>query len=234
LAQPGHRSDSDDEEEGKEDSQFHIDHSNPNRPQPNNSQIVGGVVVPLAIDLAKKSTAKHTKDTKWTTAMEEKLVSTVYAMKAHIITDVSKNKKWEQVKAKIVEDRDFAAVEGLAEKTGQAFEVKFKALMKKFMASHSIDKEGANLSGLDGDVLSHFNRVDNCLYAMALEQWEQDESKKEKTEKEKSRNRSMLTHERNGLEAMSLANGSEVTETPTDDLSISTRFSLAMLLTRLQ
>jgi hypothetical protein len=58
---------------------------------------------------------------------------------------------------------------------------------------------------------------------MALEQWEQDESKKEKTEKEKSRNRSMLTHERNGLEAMSLANGSEVTETPTDDFSTSTR-----------
>jgi hypothetical protein len=41
--------------------------------------------------------------------------------------------------------------------------------MKNFMNSHSIDKEGANLSGLDGDTLSSFNRVDNALYAMALE-----------------------------------------------------------------
>ena len=93
LAQPGHRSDSDDEEEGKEDSQFYVDPTNADWPQPLNSQIVGGVVVPLATDLAKKSTAKHTKDTKWTTAMEEKLVAAVYAMKAHIITDVAKNKK---------------------------------------------------------------------------------------------------------------------------------------------
>ena len=52
---------------------------------------------------------------------------------------------------------------------------------------------------------------------------EQDESKKDKTEKERLRNRSMLTHERNGLAVMSLTNSSEVTATPSDDITSSSR-----------
>ena len=195
LAPSGNRSDSDEGEEQKEESIFGGDHNAVmDWPNPTNAQVVDGVVVPLAADLAKKSTAKRTKDTKWTAAMEEKLVNAVYGLKAHANTDIGKYKKWDLVKAKLVSDRDFAAVEGLAEKSSQAFEVKFKSLMKNFMNSHSIDKEGANLSGLDGDTLSSFNRVDNALYAMALECWEQDDSKREKTEKEKKRNASMLTY----------------------------------------
>ena len=61
---------------------------------------------------------------------------------------------------------------------------------------------------------------------MALKQWEQDESKKDKTEKERSHNRSMLTHERNGLAAMSLTDSSEVTATPSDDITASSRGGL--------
>ena len=80
-------SEEEDEEEQKDDSM-----TNDDWPNTANSQIVGGIVVPLAVDLAKKSTAKHTKDTKWTAAMEEKLVTNVYAMKAHIITDIPKHK----------------------------------------------------------------------------------------------------------------------------------------------
>ena len=190
-------------------------------PNPANAQVVDGVVVPLAADLAKKSTAKRTKDTKWTAAMEEKLVNAVYGLKTHANTDIAKYKKWDLVKAKLVSDRDFAAVEGLAEKSSQAFEVKFKSLMKSFVNSHSIDKEGANLSGLDGDTLSSFNRVDNALYAMALECWEQDDSKREKTEKEKNRNASMLTYEREGLSAQSVVPSDAVTDSPMEELTAS-------------
>jgi len=149
-------------------------------PNPTNAQVIDGVVFPLAADLAKRSTAKRTKDTKWSTTMEEKLAAVVYSVKAHLNTDIAKYKKWDLVKAKLVADRDFLTVEGLADKSSQAFEVKFKALMKHFMTSHSIENEGANLSGLDGDTLSSFNRLDNTLYAMALEVWEQDDSKRER------------------------------------------------------
>ena len=153
--------------------------------------------------------------------MEEKLLAIVYSMKAHVNTDVPKYKKWDLVKAKLIADRDFESVDGLAEKISQAYEVKFKALMKSFMTSHSIENEGANLSGLDGDVLSNFNRKDNCLYAMALEVWEQDDSKKEKSDKEKRRNASMLSYERTGLAATSLARSGEVSESPIEELTTS-------------
>jgi hypothetical protein len=123
----------------------------------------------------------------------------------------------------LIADRDFQNVEGLADKTSQAYEVKFKALMKAFMTSHSIENEGANLSGLDGDVLSNFNQKDNCLYAMALEAWEQDDSKKEKSEKEKRRNASMLSYERAGLAATSLVRSGEVSESPIEELTTSSR-----------
>jgi len=192
-------------------------------PNSTNAQVIDGVVFPLAADLAKRSTAKRTKDTKWSTTMEEKLAAVVYSLKAHLNTDIAKYKKWDLVKAKLVADRDFLTVEGLADKSSQAFEVKFRALMKHFMTSHSIENEGANLSGLDGDTLSSFNRLDNTLYAMALEVWEQDDSKKEKSDKEKRRNASMLSYERTGLAATYLARSGEVSESPIEDLSTSSR-----------
>jgi hypothetical protein len=76
-------------------------------PNPNHAQVIDGVVLPLAADLAKRSTAKRTKDTKWSTTMEEKLAAVVYSVKAHLNTDIAKYKKWDLVKAKLVADRDF-------------------------------------------------------------------------------------------------------------------------------
>ncbi len=103
------RSDSDEGEEQSEESIFGGDHNAVmDWSNPTNAQVVDGVVVHLAADLAKKSTAKHTKDTKWTAAMEEKLVSAVYGLKAHANTDIAKYKKSDSVKAKLVSDRDFA------------------------------------------------------------------------------------------------------------------------------
>ena len=139
LAQSGNRSDS---EELEEESLFHADNSAELEwPNPTNAQVVDGVVVPLASDLAKKSTAKRTGGTKWSTTIEEKLAATVYSLKAHLNTDIAKYKKWDLVKAKLVVDRDFSTVAGLADKSSQAFEVKFKGLMKHFMTSHSIENE---------------------------------------------------------------------------------------------
>ena len=86
--------------------------------------------------------------------MEEKLVSTVLAEKAYIKTDITMAKKFDIVKAKLILDRDFMSIVGMADKSGQAFEKKFKTLLKSFKTRHALDSEGANLSGLDGDTLA--------------------------------------------------------------------------------
>jgi len=98
LAPSDHRSDSDDDGEEKEENFFPVPTETEDEfPTPSNALIVDGIVIPAAGDLAKKSTAKRTKDIKWTTAMEEKLLAAVFSKKAHINTDIPKYKKWDLV-----------------------------------------------------------------------------------------------------------------------------------------
>jgi hypothetical protein len=175
----------------------------------------------------EKSTAKSTSDVRWTTIMEEKLVSTVLAEKAYIKTDITMAKKFDIVKAKPILDRDFMSVAGMADKSGQAFEKKFKTLLKSFRTRHALDSEGANLSGLDGDTLVNMNRLDSALYAISLEIEHADEKRRVLTEKEKHRNKAMLMYEADGLMGRSLSMPAEVTvndaSSPADELTTSTR-----------
>ena len=131
--------------------------------------------------------------------MEEKLVGTVLAEKAYIKTDITMAKKFDIVKAKLILDRDFMSIVGMADKSGQAFEKKFKTLLKSFRTRHALDTEGANLSGLDGDTLVNMNRLDSALYAISLEIEHADEKRRVLTEKEKQRNKAMLVYEADGL-----------------------------------
>ncbi len=176
---------------------------------------------------AKKSTAKLTSDVRWTTMMEEKLVSTVLAEKAYIKTDITMAKKFDIVKAKLILDRDFMSIVGMADKSGQAFEKKFKTLLKSFRTRHALDNEGANLSGLDGDTMANMNRLDAALYAISLEIEHADEKRRVLTEKEKHRNKAMLVYEADGLSGRSLSVPAEVTVndalSPADELTASSR-----------
>jgi len=67
----------------------------------------------------KKTTHKKTTDVKWTIEMEEKLVAAVLGLKAHVKTNITVEKKYELVKAQLLQDRDFSAC---FDKTGQAFQ----------------------------------------------------------------------------------------------------------------
>ena len=159
--------------------------------------------------------------------MEEKLVSTVLAEKAYIKTDITMAKKFDIVKAKLILDRDFMSIAGMADKSGQAFEKKFKTLLKSFRTRHALDSEGANLSGLDGDTLANMNRLDSALYAISLEIEHADEKRRVLTEKEKHRNKAMLVYEADGLMGRSLSVPAEVTvndaSSPVDELTTSSR-----------
>jgi len=157
-----------------------------------------------------KGPKKKTQDVKWTPTMEEKLIAVVIRERAYMRTDISKDNKFEIVKSKLLLDRDFNTLDGMAEKTGQAFKKKYEQLMTNFKRRHALDSEGANLSGLDGDRVSSMSRLDNMLYTIGLESEQLKEKQKLLTEKEKDRNRSCLTYE-----AMVLKKQSVVETTPT-------------------
>ena len=147
----------------------------------------------------KLPTAKKSADAKWTSFQEAKLVAVAMREKAYIKTDVTVQKKFEIVAAKLSADRDFSGDAAFAGKEWQAFQKKFKKLMDNFKARYAFDQEGANLSGLDGSVLAEMPQTDSMLYSMALELEQADERRKLLTEKEKERNKSCLRYEAAGL-----------------------------------
>lgn len=177
----------------------------------------------------KKSTAKLTSDAKWTSTMEEKLVERVMAEKAYIKTDVTMSKKFDIVKSKLILDREFMVIAGMAEKTGQAFEKKFKSLLKSFRIRHALDVEGANIGGLGGDTMANMNRFDKNLYAISKEIEASFEKRRVVMEKENQRNKSMLAREATGLTGRSFAQPptseaeAAVADSPSDDLTSSSK-----------
>jgi len=86
-------------------------------PNPNHAQVIDGVVLPLAADLAKRSTAKRTKDTKWSTTMEEKLAAVVYSVKARIRLSAVRYNFWDLAQLRLSPER--LLIEGLGNNFGK-------------------------------------------------------------------------------------------------------------------
>jgi hypothetical protein len=147
---------------------------------------------------------KKSADAKWTPIQEEKLVAVVMAEKAYIKTEVTVQKKFEMVAAKLLLDRDFFLDAAFAGKEWQAFQKKFNKLKDNFKARYAFDEEGANLSGLDGNTRASMSSMDSMLFAMLSEVEAASEQRKLLTEKEKERNKSCLRHEAVGLAAKSV------------------------------
>jgi hypothetical protein len=165
-----------------------------------------------------KGPKKKTNDFKWTSIMEEKLIAVVIKERAYMRTDISKDNKFEIVKSKLLLDRDFNTLDGMAEKTGQAFKKKYEQLLSNFKKRHALDAEGANLSGLDGDRVSSMSRLDNMLYTIGLETEKLKEKQKLLSEKEKERNRSMLTYEGMVLQKQSVVESTPQSATSPEEV----------------
>jgi len=161
------------------DENTHID------PEPADSQIVE---VDAEV-LAQRSNVKKTQDIRWTKPMEEKLIQACYFHRGYIKTTMNMQTKWENIKGQLCGDRDF---DTCRDKGWEAFQRKFGNLLKSFKNEYAYDKEGANLSRFDPAKAQRHEGPEKVLYDIYLEIENSDEAKKEKSKKEKARDRSCL------------------------------------------
>jgi hypothetical protein len=152
------------------------------------------ILPPKAAERKKKSA-----DAKWTKTQEQKLVAAVLGEKAYIRTEISQQKKYEVIAAKLMRDRDFNSDPAFTGKEWQAYKKKFDKLMDALKTGLSLESEGANLSKYEDSKIALLSPTDSMLYTMALELETAHEVKKLLSEKEKECNRSCLRHEAAGL-----------------------------------
>jgi hypothetical protein len=160
-------------------------------------------VAAAASQIRPKNT-KKTADVRWTDIMKDKLVQQVYYVKAYKRTNQTKEQKFTQIQNCLEADRDFEVLAGTG-KCWETFKSQWDAIFKKFKAKYAIDAEGSNLSILNPDVYEQYTGRERILHDIALEIEQLDESKREKSEKEKKIRSSCLTHEKRMLENMSTA-----------------------------
>jgi len=141
---------------------------------------------------AGEGAAKKGKDHRWTTKQMELLVGGVYKEDAYIRRGPAFPIKYGKIMKALETNENFKDYEW-KDKTWQSFQRQFDRIYDKFVEEKALEKEGANLSGLDYERMTPIER---CLLDIFNERKEMDEDKIAQTEKEKKKKAQMKGHEK--------------------------------------
>lgn len=138
----------------------------------------------------------------WSPSAEHKLVSMAMKHKAYKRTRRRMDDKWSDVRTELMNHREFSSCPELSWRN---IRQKFDRMKKEVTSKYALEAEGANLSGLPDP--SEVSAAESLMYDIVVELLKYKNEKEELEAKERSRQASMLTHEKNMIATQSKACG---------------------------
>lgn len=117
---------------------------------------------------------------------------------AHLDGGKKMHEKWRSVYNDLYQHKDFSSHREENSFNASSVQAKFKSLIKSIKDKYALEKEGANLSGLQ-----EVNDVDSLLIDIAKDQMMSKQEKIENEEKKNNSKRKLLVHEEQILKSQS-------------------------------